>query len=268
MNKLLVGTAALAAVALVNSSFAADLPAAPVYKAPVMAPVYSWTGCYVGGNVGGKWARTSGSADLPGATGPGGTSPASSFALGDNSNAGTVIGGGQVGCNYQTGALVFGVEGDADWQRWSTSRVTGAVVPALFVPGDVFDVSSRWQASVRGRVGYAWDKVLLYATGGVAFTDVQVGSNFIPFGIFPGTLATDRQALVGATAGAGLEYALGNNLSLGIEGRYTWYGTHTFNAGQVATFGGPGGPFTFAAATQTIRLNTAEVLAKLNWKIW
>jgi outer membrane immunogenic protein len=259
-----VTVAAAAVIAMSHAGHAADLRT-PVYKAPpppVMA-LYNWSGCYIGGNVGGKWARTSGSVDLPAATGAGGASVASSFPL-ERETDSTLIGGGQIGCNWQSGNWVFGIEGDADAQDWHATRVVGLAPPTLFVTGDTFDVRSRWQASARARLGYAWDRTLLYVTGGAAWTDVRVGSNFIAFGLFPATVATDRATILGGTFGGGLEYAFGNNWSLGIEGRYTWYGNHTYGSGLVATSGGP--PFTFAPATTTLKVSTAEVIGKLNYR--
>jgi len=262
-----VGKALAAIVVLVgglDGAVAADM-AVKARPMPV-AVAYSWTGCYIGGNVGGKWARASGSVDVPAATGLGGASGAASTPLNSDS-AGTFIGGGQIGCNWQSGNWVFGIEGDADGQRWSSSRTLLPGVPAPFVTGDVFDIRSDWQASVRGRIGYAWDRTLLYATGGVAFTNVRVGSNFIPIGGFPATVAFDSKNLVGATVGGGVEYAVTNNWTVGVEGRYTWYGRQTFNAGSLATVGfPPAGPFTFAPATQSRTVETAEVMLKANWK--
>ena len=146
--------------------------------------------------------------------------------------------------------------------------VVGTPVLSPFVAGDIFSLRSDWQASIRGRVGYAWDRWMLYGTGGVAFTEVTADANFIAVGAFPQTLASSRKTLVGATAGLGLEYAFTNNWSVGVEGRYTWYDTETFGAGSVATFFTPGvaAPFTFAPATQTVRLDTLEVTARLNYK--
>ncbi|HEY1475668.1 MAG TPA: outer membrane beta-barrel protein [Pseudolabrys sp.] len=254
-----------------QAASAADMPARMPAKAPMIAPapVFSWTGCYIGGNVGGKWARTSGSVDVPASTGLAGPTPAGSVPFGsDGNNNGTFVGGGQIGCNYQTGQVVFGVEGDADWQHFDVTRTVGVAPPAPFVAGDSFNASSRWQASFRGRIGYAWDRTLLYATGGVAFTELKTGSNWIAVGIFPATVASDSATLVGATFGGGLEYAFWQNLSLGVEGRYTWYGNHTFNAGVLSTAVIPGvAPvFTTAPTTQTIKLSTAEVLLKLNYR--
>jgi outer membrane immunogenic protein len=268
--KKLLGSFAILALATPFAAQAADLPVAPAYKAPVIAPVvYSWTGCYIGGNLGGKWeAHRNGSVSVPAATGAGGASPASVFTFDDGSSStnGSFVGGGQVGCNYQTGQFVFGIEGDLDWNHLTDSAAVGTTAPLLFVAGDSFSWVSRWQASVRGRVGYAWDRTLLYATGGVAFTNVSLTSNFIPIGIFPGTVASDQQTLTGATVGGGFEYAFTNNLSFGVEGRYTWYGSQTFNTGALSTSGFAGGPFTFAPTTTSLKLNTAEVLAKVNWK--
>ena len=110
---------------------------------------------------------------------------------------------------------------------------------------------------------------MIYATGGAAFTNVTVGTNFIAIGIFPATLASDSKTLVGATVGGGLEYAFTNNFSAGIEGRYSWYGSQTFNGGLLATVFTPAtGAFTFAAASQTYKLDTFEVMGKLNFKIF
>jgi len=103
-------------------------------------------------------------------------------------------------------------------------------------------------------------------TGGAAWTDVTFGAVFLPFGVLPGTIASDRQAISGATVGGGLEYAITNNLSLGIEGRYTWYDTHNFNMGVLATAGVTPTALTVAPTTGSLKFNTAEVMRKLNWR--
>src|SRR3954451_1554666 len=145
---LLVG---LSVVTLsVGQASAADLPV----KARPMAPIavaYNWTGCYIGGNVGGKWVRTSGSANI----GPS-LLTAPSTAVFADADSSTLIAGGQIGCNWQAPGSnwVFGVEGDLDWQRWTRTSTIGTVgVPPLFVTGDTFDWRSNWQGSDRGRVG-------------------------------------------------------------------------------------------------------------------
>jgi outer membrane immunogenic protein len=261
----------MAAFSVVQAS-AADLPV----KARPMAPVamaYNWTGCHIGGNVGGKWVRTNGSVTVGPTALP--TAPGTvNFADADSS---TLIAGGQVGCDWQGpgSPFVFGIEGDLDWQRWSRLNTVGTVAPFPFITGDNFEWRSNWQGSVRGRVGYAWDRFMLYATGGVAFTNLTAGTNFIPTlaggFTFPATVVTDSKTVWGPTVGGGLEYAFTNNFSAGIEGRYSWYGSQTYNAGllAVAATGTPAAPvFTFAPAQQTVSLRTFEVMGKLNWKIF
>jgi outer membrane immunogenic protein len=163
-----------------------------------------------------------------------------------------VIGGGQIGYNWQVGQWVIGLEGDIDAQDFSRSRVVGAAI-GPFVAGDAFSLESKWQASVRGRIGYAWDRVLLYATGGVAWTQAKGSVSLVGIGTF-----TDDTTVTGGTVGGGLEYAFTNNLSLGVEGRWTFYGDHTFNGGTLA-----GVP-----VSDKITLDTAEVMGKINYKVW
>jgi outer membrane immunogenic protein len=274
--KKLLGSFAILALATPLAAQAADLPVAPAYKAPVIAPVvFSWTGCYVGGNVGGKWeAHRDGSVTIPGVAGL----ATSTFTFGDgsSSNNGSFVGGGQVGCNYQMGSIVWGIEGDFDWNHLTDGAAVGTTaVPFNFVPGDSFSWVSRWQASLRGRVGYAWDRTLLYVTGGVAWTNVNFTANWATstcasvtglVATCPGLTATDSQTLTGATVGGGFEYAFTNNLSFGVEGRYTWYGNQTFNTGTVAVAPAGGGAFSTSPTTANLKINTAEVLAKLNWR--
>jgi outer membrane immunogenic protein len=246
---------------------AADLPVKARPALPPIVTVYNWSGCYIGGNAGGKWATTRDDV-LVGAV-PGSPAVTSSF---DRATGSTFLGGGQVGCNWQAPGSnwVFGVEGDADWHRWTVGRTQPVTVSPLVV-GDTFDVTSRWQASFRGRVGYAWDRWMLYATGGLAITEARVGSNFPIFVgavTFPATSAVDTKTLLGATVGGGLEYAITNNWSVGVEGRYSWYGNQTFSGGTVAAVPVVGAvpTFLFAPVTRTVRLDTVEVTGRLNYK--
>jgi outer membrane immunogenic protein len=249
-----------------GAASAADM-AVKARPLPVVV-AYNWTGCYIGGNLGGKWARTGDVVNIPAATGFAGPTAASTLDLG-SANSSTFIGGGQIGCNWQTGRLVVGIEGDADAQNWKRTQTLVGVLPALFIPGDTFELRSTWQASVRGRIGYAWDRTLLYATGGVAFTDVTANTNWTPIGIFPGVITSQTKNLVGGTIGAGVEHAVTDNFTVGVEGRYTWYGTQTFSAGLLPT----AAPlalaaigFTFAPTSRDVRVETGEVMLKANWK--
>ena len=260
MKRNVFGWAAAVAVSLagVGAASAADMA---VKARPVPVPVFSWTGCYIGGSIGGKWARAEDSVVIPAAA------PVPLTTIGYTAEPSTWLVGGQAGCNMQSGNWVFGVEADAHAQRWSSLVTTLAGVPVPFVAGDQYGLSSDWQASVRGRVGYAMDRTLFYVTGGVAFTEIKSYSNWIPFGGFPGTIAYDKQVAFGGTIGAGLEYAWTNNFTVGVEGRYTWYGTERLAAGPVAVFGfPPAGPFVVSNTYRDVRLETAEILVKANWK--
>jgi outer membrane immunogenic protein len=260
MKHNVFGWAAAVAVSLagVGAASAADMA---VKARPMPVAIYSWTGCYIGISGGGKWARARDAINVPA------TVPLAATAIYYDTEPDTWLIGGQAGCNMQSGNWVFGVEGDAHAQRWSSLFTLGAGNPVPFVAGDQFGLRSDWQASVRGRVGYAMDRTLFYVTGGVAFTEVQSYSNWIPAGGFPGTIAYDRQVKFGGTVGAGIEYAWTNNFTVGVEGRYTWYGTDRFGGGSVAVFGfPPAGPFVFANTYRDVRLDTAEVLFKANWK--
>jgi outer membrane immunogenic protein len=271
MNKFATALG-IASIVSALPAAAADLPV-KVQPMPAVAPAYSWTGCYIGGNVGGKWVRTSGSVDVGPTTTPGALGAPGTVLFG-NADTSTLVGGGQVGCNYQPAGSnwVFGVEGDVDWQRWSRTNTLANTPPFPFVAGDSFEWRSNWQASARGRIGYAWDRWMIYATGGAAFANVTVGTNFIATGIFPADIQSAGKTVWGPTVGGGFEYAFTNNFSFGVEGRYSWYGSQTYNGGLLATVFNPvavgPGTFTFAPATQTVRLETFEVMAKLNWKLF
>jgi len=96
-------------------------------------------------------------------------------------------------------------------------------------------------------------------------------TNWIPFQgqiLFPGTIAYDTKTLVGGTVGAGVEHAVTDNFTLGLEGRYSWYGTQRFNAGSLAVFAVAGAAPVFlnSPTYRDVRVETGEVLFKANWK--
>jgi outer membrane immunogenic protein len=137
---LLLLSTALSLVAA-SSAFAADLPVkAPYAPAPVLP---TWTGFYAGVNVGGAWAN--------GGNGTG--------------DVGGVLGGGQLGYNWQAGQFVFGVEGDFQGTTQKKSGTIGAVS---------FEEKLPWLATLRGRVGYAPGPFMFYVTGGAAWVNYEV----------------------------------------------------------------------------------------------
>jgi len=239
-RKLLLSSAML--IAAISTASAADLRQPMYTKAPPPAPVlFNWTGFYVGLNAGGKWITNSDETITSGGT---------VVTLGGNDDS-SWIAGGQVGYNWQApgSQWVFGVEGDIDAQDFSRTRVLGAAIGPFFA-GDAFSFESKWQASIRGRIGYTWDRVMLYGTGGVAFTQAKATANLVGVGI-----VTDDQTVVGGTVGGGLEWAVWNNISLGVEGRYTFYGNQNFNTSIGAI-----------PIADNINLNTAEVMGKINFR--
>ncbi len=192
---LIAGALALAAA---GTALAADLPpaAAPPPRAPaayVPAPVFSWTGIYLGINGGWAW----------------GTATDSICCVSLNPSGGLV--GGTLGGNYQIGQFVIGLEGDGDWTNLDGKST---VVPGCGAGG--CETKSTWLATVRGRAGWAWDRVLFYGTGGAAFGNVQAGVIGGPF---------DSATQTGWTAGAGIEGAITPNWTVRAEWLYVNLGS-------------------------------------------
>jgi outer membrane immunogenic protein len=277
MKNLLLATTALAFVA---PAFAADLapPTMPL-KAPPMerAPAYSWTGCYVGGHIGGGW----GHANFidPSSLGTLGTS-VGNFAptgagIGIDQGA-AVLGGGQVGCDYQFATnWVAGIAGDFSWTNLNGSTSD----PYAFLSGDPLFAGkagvpatlhdhTEWLASVTGRVGYAWDRWLLYGKGGVAwehsrdsigpFTFWGTSVTNACFALAVGTSynATGTETDTGWTVGVGLEWAFADHWAAGIE--YDHYGFGNQNATLAAS-----GPLVAGGATAPITVNQRIDAVKL-----
>ena len=153
MKRVLLATVALAALGSA-SALAADLPQRPVYKAePMMAPapVATWTGCYIGGNIGGAFGDAS-------ASGPDGTV---------STNGSGFAGGGQVGCDYQfSGGWVIGFR---DMFDWTSNKKSGTFANGPLA-GDVVNFNNQWFDTLTGRIGYALQPAwLLYFQGGGAW---------------------------------------------------------------------------------------------------
>jgi outer membrane immunogenic protein len=226
MKKFLLATAAVIA-AFAAPAQAADLarPAPPVYAPPPpIVAVFTWTGCYVGANGGGLWSTTDWT-DNFGFFGPIGTD------FGNNTASGG-LGGLQVGCNYQAGNWVFGIQGDYDWAS-ATSNGTAVTFPFLAAAGAPFttlndNTKIDSLASVTGRVGYAWGRFLGYVKGGGAWVKdeytLQATFLAVPGIAFAGTgtLGSFSTTRGGWTVGIGGEYAILDWLTGFVE--YDYYG--------------------------------------------
>jgi outer membrane immunogenic protein len=263
MNRILTfGIGALALAGMTFSASAADIARRPPpVMAPVVAPpvVYNWSGFYIGGNVGGKWADHDGDIFLDQFVG---FTPLGVFGNGGNGSEGAFVGGGQIGFNWQAGSWVFGVEGD--FQGTSLERTfvcCGPLAPAFFVPGDVISVQNDWQASIRGRIGYAWDRFMVYATGGVAFANIEATVALQPVGVVPGLFASASETLIGGTVGGGIEFGLWDNWTLGAEYRFTRFDSGDFDLGNFFVT-----PITSFPLRSSFDLETHEVTARLNYR--
>ncbi|MBR0716064.1 outer membrane protein [Bradyrhizobium liaoningense] len=225
------------------SALAADL--APSYtKVPAMAPVYNWTGFYIGGNVGGAW----GNADPATSTvySPIGyfapTSVTAVNAVGaQNVNSSSVTGGFTAGYNWQVNNAVFGLEGDINYFGFKGRAVGSAAYPffgSSFTVGS--SVSADWLATIRGRIGFlATPHWLLYATGGAAIADVKGDFTFTDTWGDATESAAIRGTRVGWTAGVGGEYAVGNGWSLKAEYLYVDLGRSTVTSANLKAFAVP-----------------------------
>jgi outer membrane immunogenic protein len=175
-RQLLKVSAAAAGVLIMAEAYAADLPRkAPRFEPLTPVPVTNWTGFYAGANFGYGWANAS----------------AASF----SGTLDGVIGGGQIGYNWQTGNFVLGVEGDfqgSDQGRSDTGLVGGTSYTV--------DQSIQWTATLRGRLGYTYAAWLFYVTGGGAWQSYRLSATAL------GTTVSDDTTKTAWTAGGGAEW--------------------------------------------------------------
>jgi outer membrane immunogenic protein len=220
----------LAIAALLLSSvpaMAADLAEQPVEPvAPIVLP-FSWTGFYVGAHVG--YAGGSENDNLSVVPLP--TTPILTGPPADHFDVNGIIGGIHAGYNEQfENNIVVGVEGDID-----AAGINGD--QAVFDPingSSRLSMRSNWQGSLRARFGYAFDHILVYATGGVAFANVREKWNLFD-GTFFGSKSKTR---VGWTAGGGVEYAFDDHWSARVEVRYSDFGKSSYVVSPTAAFKG------------------------------
>jgi outer membrane immunogenic protein len=255
MKKLAIAVAVAGLIG--TSAFAADLP----LKAPPPppAPVYSWTGFYIGGSLGGRWTDIDGSvtSELLG------TPPVSqlSGAPSNHFNSTAFRGGGFAGWNWQlSGPWVVGFEADAGWADNTTSRngspfpvdllIGTPTFPGPFPFAGSFSVRTTWDASARARAGWlVTPNILLFATGGAAWLHLETTSDCSTVSapiatcasgnFFNGTLGPivigDSTTRTGWTVGAGIEALLGRNWLVRGEYRYADFGTASFTDVRTCT---------------------------------
>jgi outer membrane immunogenic protein len=245
MKRILLGIATAASM-LATGALAADLPAKVYTKAPPpVVEVYNWTGFYIGGNIGYSWGRSSDYSTLTNGVGT------VLFANSSAVNLNGVVGGGQVGYNWQVQNWVWGFEADIQGtdEKGTRSFVcpTGICSPpiigAAFVPGAAvtaspMDQKIEWFGTVRARGGIlVTPRVLLYGTGGLAYGEVRTAETLSNIAAAQAFSTTDTR--VGWTAGVGVEGAIGGNWTAKLEYLYVDLGrTSGSNLTTLGAFGG------------------------------
>lgn len=247
VTKLSVAGAALASLAIGGTALAADLAARPYVKAP-SAAVFSWTGFYIGGQVGSGWGTSQTDVDVGNTFIGAPVSQTVNQLIAGNLGLSVplpqvqmngFVGGAQAGYNWQSGAIVYGVEGDI-----LASGLKGKT-DCFLVLNCTNDV--KWIADITGRIGFtAGDRALVYIKGGAAWANASVGINqsvavastlgpgFVANGAINGSASKD---MFGGTLGAGLEYAFMPGWSAKIEYDYFDFGKRSMNVPVTASGG-------------------------------
>jgi outer membrane immunogenic protein len=248
-------------------------------------PAFSWTGFYIGANVGGAWTPDTGSSEfgplfppfavLPPITPVFTVIPGQLASLTGGGSQSGVIGGGQIGYNWQVQQFVLGVEADVvgtdlKGSSASATRSFGPPILPITVTQTVTVDFGRidWMASFRGRLGFAVDRVLFYGTGGAAVAEfggaratVVNGPGIgLPAGTFTSTSGGNTTRW-GWTVGGGIEWAFNQNWSLAGEYRHTDFGNRGTTVNIPDGLGG-----TFAPVAANARLTVDQATARINYR--
>jgi outer membrane immunogenic protein len=284
MSRLLIGVAAI--VALVGPAFGADMAVkTPPPPVPAPAPVFSWTGFYVGANIGGGWGDRNVNY-VP-------NDPLSfslffsRFLLGAPPPASIdtsgVLGGLQVGYNWQMGpAWLIGAEADIDWSDARGSTSTNGTIGTIVPFANTVDVEEKveWLGTVRARFGYLpTPNLLAFVTGGFAYGEVEhngtytaslpTSGTFVPFGYnctanVPCFSGSTSNTAFGWTVGGGLEYAVARNWTIRAEYLYVSLESKSVIETATALSAGTTIPSSFTANFGQTNLNI--VRAALNYR--
>jgi outer membrane immunogenic protein len=248
MKRILI--ASTLALAAGGQALAADLPPppppprAPAAYIPV-APPYNWSGLYIGGNLGVGWNSSGSVSDSLGST----------FSTNNNTQ---FLGGGQIGVNYEFwGGVVVGAEAMFDWLPNTTNTVTAT----NGTNSASVNINNRWLSTATGKLGYAWDRVLLYGKGGGAW----VGTNnpgLTINGLPASFTSNNNNNNFGWTAGLGVEWAFWGNWSARAEWDYIRLQNQTFTVSAASpVFAND----SIAVNNRSINMFTAGVNYKFGW---
>jgi outer membrane immunogenic protein len=257
MKRILIASAV--AFAAGGQALAADLPPpmAPPPRAPAVyyppPPIYNWSGFYIGGNLGAGWNSGGSVSDTLNSTFTG------------SGQTTKFIGGGQVGVNYEFGGgVVVGAEAMFDWlpNTTNTWNATNSAIPGVAGTNTASATfTNRWLTTATGKLGYAWDRVMVYGKGGGAW----VGANnpSVTVNNFGVTASNSNTNNFGWTAGIGVEWAFAGNWSARAE--YDYIGLQN----QSVTIPGTAGTGAAAFNGDTISTNNRAIsmfTAGLNYK--
>lgn len=217
MRRIAFALAAAAALSMALSqvAVAADMPVkAPVYKSEPTIVGYDWTGLYIGGHVGGGWFDKDWFTPLTPINIAGGC-PGCPTKAGSHSGK-SWLAGGQIGFNFQFDSIIAGIEAQFSWTDFEASS-PHALAPALLA----INSKTNYLGTIAGRLGFAWDRTLVFVKGGAAWAHDKFWSSI------PGIIPVSQSVTVtrwGWMAGGGVEFGLMNNWSAKIEYNYMDFG--------------------------------------------
>ena len=249
-----VGSAVLLGMAA--PALAADM-AIKAAPPPVVAPIYSWAGFYIGGN--GGWGSSHKCWDVtnfPGAT------VVPIFREGCHDATGGTA-GGQIGYRWQTSNWVFGLEAQGNWADFSGSNVS------LFIPRWTNNSKIEAFGLFTGQVGYAWNNVLWYVKGGAAVTDDKYRGTVTTAPFQGAVFDSVSETRWGGVVGTGIEFGFAQNWSVAIEYDHLFMGNHSNSFTSAGVLGAAvipvGGVFRTDSIRQDVDLITARINYRFNW---
>jgi outer membrane immunogenic protein len=241
MKSFLLATVGLVAlVGVAAPASAADMAVKARPPAPVIAPIYDWTGFYIGAN--GGWGQSRNCVNFVDAAG---------FVIADGcrERSGGLV-GGQIGYRWQANQWVFGLEAQGDWADLSNTRVS--IINPLFSTRTKTDGIGLFT----GQIGYAWNAALLYVKGGAAVTSNRFSILDTLTGI---ELASASSTRWGGAVGVGFEYGFAPNWSVGLEYDHLFMG-NTNNSFSVVN------PIVAAAVNNRISQDVDMVTVRFNYR--
>jgi len=248
----------LAAAAIyVDRAYAADMAPAPGYYPPPAAyrpALYDWTGIYFGGHVGGGMGTDTFTVTQPQA-------PAFlNVGTTTDVNPVGVVGGAQLGVNYEFAPWVVGIEGSFTSSALTGSTSTATLPTAVLVTSERATSNPQWLAAATGRFGYAANTLLFYVKGGAAWMHAEYTEDSLAaaagFVVATQALSSTRTGFV---AGAGLEYGMTENLSAKLEYDFYDFGTANYNFIAITPTGMP------VSIKSDVQVLTVGLNYRLNW---